>query len=67
MLRELKLFYVLVRLCTKLFGNFFGINFDGFGNFTPALAFIVGYAGGDLLENIYKIVLKKPSLYEIAN
>jgi hypothetical protein len=35
--------------------------FDGY--FTPAIAFIVGYAGGDFLENIYKIILKKPSLY----
>ncbi len=27
---------------------------------TPAVAFIVAYAGGDFLENIYKIFLKKP-------
>ncbi|MBU3942943.1 hypothetical protein KKA24_03095 [Patescibacteria group bacterium] len=26
---------------------------------TPAVAFIVAYAGGDFLENIYKIFLKK--------
>jgi hypothetical protein len=25
---------------------------------------IARFAGGDLLENIYKIILKKPSLYE---
>lgn len=30
---------------------------------TPATAFIIGYAGGDFVENIYKIILKKPSLY----
>ncbi|MBP6855669.1 MAG: hypothetical protein KBC26_01710 [Candidatus Pacebacteria bacterium] len=41
-----------------------GIDFDGLKEFSPAIAFIVGYAGGDLLENIYKIILKKPSLYE---
>jgi len=35
-----------------------------FGNFTPALAFVIGYAGGDFLENIYKIILKKSNLYE---
>ena len=35
-----------------------------FGNFlTPAMAFIIGYAGGDFIENIFKIVLKKPELY----
>lgn len=32
--------------------------------FTPALAFIIGYAGGDFLENIYKIIIKKSNLYE---
>jgi hypothetical protein len=26
---------------------------------SPALAFIIGYAGGDFLEGIYKILLKK--------
>lgn len=32
------------------------------GVFSPALSFIVGYAGGDFLENIYKIIIKKSSL-----
>jgi len=27
--------------------------------FTPALSFIIGYAGGDFLENIYKIIAGK--------
>ena len=40
-----------------------GIRFLG-GSLTPALAFIVGYAGGDFLENIYKIIIKKSSLYD---
>ncbi|UZE93117.1 MAG: hypothetical protein IB617_03080 [Candidatus Nealsonbacteria bacterium] len=31
--------------------------------FSPALSFIVGYAGGDFIENIYKIIIKKSSLY----
>ena len=30
------------------------------GGFTPAVAFLVGYAGGDLLDNLYKIFLRKP-------
>lgn len=38
--------------------------FTLFGSFTPALAFIIGYAGGDFIENIYKIIIKKSSLYE---
>lgn len=35
-----------------------------FDKFTPALAFVIGYAGGDFLENIYKIIIKKSNLYE---
>lgn len=31
------------------------------GGFTPAVAFLVGYAGGDLLDNLYKIIIKKPA------
>ena len=39
------------------------IGFTIEGAFTPALSFIVGYAGGDLIENIYKIIVKKSSIY----
>ncbi|HUV81309.1 MAG TPA: hypothetical protein VMW21_02200 [Patescibacteria group bacterium] len=38
--------------------------FTLFGQFTPALAFVVGYAGGDFIENIYKIIIKKSNLFE---
>jgi len=37
-----------------------GLTLRGF--FSPALSFVVGYAGGDFLENIYKIIIKKSSL-----
>lgn len=40
-----------------------GFDFSGFDALTPAFFFVVGYAGGDFLENIYKIIVKKPSLY----
>jgi len=40
-----------------------GVQFLG-GSFTPALSFIIGYAGGDFLENLYKIIIKKSSLYQ---
>jgi len=33
------------------------------GNFSPGISFIIGYAGGDFIENIYKIIIKKSSLY----
>ncbi len=39
------------------------VGFTLFGQFTPALAFIIGYAGGDFIENIYKIIVKKSNLY----
>jgi len=32
---------------------------------TPALAFIIGYGGGDFLENIYKILTKRASFHSI--
>ncbi len=41
-----------------------GVGFTLEDSFTPALAFIIGYAGGDFLENIYKIIIKKSSIYE---
>lgn len=37
-----------------------GFVFIGSTGLTPALALIVGYAGGDFLENMYKIIMRKP-------
>jgi hypothetical protein len=39
------------------------IGFTFAEGFNPALSFIIGYAGGDFIENIYKIIIKKSSLY----
>ena len=39
------------------------LGFTLFGQFTPALAFVIGYAGGDFIENVYKIIIKKSNLY----
>ena len=33
------------------------------GAVTPGIAFIVGYAGGDFIENVYKIFIGKPVIY----
>tara|TARA_Y100000310_G_C20328359_1_gene644060 strand:- start:138 stop:440 length:303 start_codon:yes stop_codon:yes gene_type:complete len=41
--------------------GFTGLGIEGI---SPAIAFIVGYAGGDFLENIYKIIAKKVDLYK---
>ena len=40
------------------------LGFTLLGQFTPALAFVIGYAGGDFIENIYKIIIKKSNIYE---
>ncbi|MCK4782009.1 hypothetical protein KAS79_03775 [Candidatus Parcubacteria bacterium] len=40
-----------------------GVNFLGLSCISPGLAFIIGYAGGDFIENVYKIIVKKSSLY----
>ena len=32
---------------------------EGMSYFSPSIAFIVGYAGGDFIDGIYKIILKK--------
>ncbi|MDO8473935.1 MAG: hypothetical protein Q7S62_00040 [bacterium] len=29
---------------------------------SPAVAFVIGYAGGDFIENVAKIILKKPEV-----
>jgi hypothetical protein len=42
------------------------VGFTLLNQFTPALAFIVGYAGGDFLENLYKIIIKKSSFSDNA-
>ncbi len=41
-----------------------GFTYQGF--FTPALSFVVGYAGGDFIENVYKIIVKKSSIYPLS-
>ncbi len=33
-------------------------------SFSPGLAVVAGYAGGDFIENVYKIVFRKTSVFE---
>ena len=35
------------------------ISISGLSSVSPAIAFIIGYAGGDFLEGLYKIILKQ--------
>jgi hypothetical protein len=53
----------IIGLLTAVAIKELGLTFFGLDYLTPALAFVIGYAGGDFLENIYKIIIKKPSLY----
>lgn len=41
-----------------------GVTFMGAEVLSPAIALIVGYAGGDFLENIFKVIIKKPILFD---
>lgn len=42
-----------------------GMTFLGLSALTPAIAVIIGYAGGDFIENIFKILTGKTSLYKL--
>ena len=42
-----------------------GFTFLGFP-LTPAMALVIGYAGGDFLQNIWKIITKNPELYSFS-
>lgn len=55
----------IIGLLTAIVIKELGLNILGLGELTPPLAFVVGYAGGDFLENVYKTILKKPSIYTI--
>jgi len=41
-----------------------GLAFEGIESVSPAIALIAGYAGGDFLENIFKVLMKKPILFD---
>jgi hypothetical protein len=41
-----------------------GAAFEGIEGLSPAIALVVGYAGGDFFENIFKVLMKKPILFE---
>ena len=53
----------IIGLLTAIATKELGLTFFGLSQLTPALAFVIGYAGGDFLENVYKIIIKEPSLY----
>ncbi len=42
-----------------------GISFLGLESLPLSIALIIGYAGGDFIENIFKIVTKEPELFKL--
>ncbi len=56
----------IIGLLSAIVTKELGITFLGMDYITPAIAFIIGYAGGDFIENLYKIFLKKPFLYPLS-
>lgn len=42
-----------------------GMSILGVDAVSPGLGFIIGYAGGDFIENIYKILFKKKTIFAI--
>ncbi len=42
-----------------------GVSFIGLETLPLSVALIVGYAGGDFLENIFKIIMKEPNLFQL--
>lgn len=43
------------------------IDKDATENIILVYSFVAGYAGGDFIENAFKIILKKPSLYPLPD
>lgn len=55
----------IIGLLTAVSVKELGMTFLEVDSISLALSLIVGYAGGDFIENIYKIIVKKPSLYSL--
>lgn len=43
-----------------------GLTFLGLPSITPSLAIVIGYAGGDFIENVFKIITGKTSLFQLT-
>lgn len=59
---DLPYFFTMIFL-SGIIGTLTAVAFGG----NAVFAFIVGYAGGDFIENVYKTIAKKPSLYKIPS
>lgn len=57
----------IIGLLSSLAVERLGLGFFGLPYITPAMAFVIGYAGGDFLENLAKTALKKPDIWELQD
>ncbi len=53
----------LVGLLAAWITDDLGLTLLGLNRISPAIALIIGYAGGDFIENVFKIITGKTSLY----
>jgi len=44
-----------------------GITFLGMAEISPAVALVIGYAGGDFIENLFKMITGKTTLYDVPS
>ncbi len=56
----------LIGLAAAWITHDLGISFLGLEELPLSLALIIGYAGGDFMENIFKIVIKDDTIFQIG-
>lgn len=56
----------LVGLSCAWIINDLSIFFPGLSEIPLSLALIMGYAGGDFIENIFKIIIKEPNFFDLG-
>ncbi len=57
----------LIGLISSWIVSDLGISFLGLEKLPLSIALIIGYAGGDFIENIFKIIVKEPNMIEFLN
>ena len=60
-------FNITYFLCMVFLSGIVGLLTAAVFKFDETFSFIIGYAGGDFIENVYKIIAKQPSLYNLSN
>lgn len=56
----------LIGLAAAWITHDLGISFLGLEELPLSLALIIGYAGGDFIENIFKIIIKDDTVFQIG-